>query len=264
MNALFNEAAVRKTLAAIIKCESVFEVRALDAQLSGNYRVGTVSGYLNDPDACVVELGKLTFAKGIYMTLNPVNPALLARRVNRLEYVKKEDTTKNEHIVWRRWLLLDADADRPSGISATNEEKEAAHKKAREICGYLRSRGWHWSAVADSGNGFHLLYPVDLPCEDQRLLEKVLAALADRFDGDGVKIDRSVHNLARIARLYGTLAGKGDSTEDRPHRLSKIVLTRLPVKVTTEQLQALVDGLQPAKPAQTKQATARDGTVLQT
>jgi hypothetical protein len=83
MKALFDEAEVRKTLARIIKHGAVFEVRALDAKLSGNHRAGTVSGYFNNPDACVAELRKLTSAKGIYVTLNPVNPALLAPVTNR-------------------------------------------------------------------------------------------------------------------------------------------------------------------------------------
>jgi Protein of unknown function (DUF3987) len=223
--------------------------------------VGTVSGYFDNLDALIVEFGKVAIAKGIYVTLNPVIPALLARRVNRLEYVKNDETTKDQHIVRRRWLLVDVDADRPSRISATNAEKEASHKKAREIHDYLKGRGWRLQ-VADSGNGYHLLARIDLPCDDGKLLEQVLAALANRFDGDGVKIDPSVHNEARIARLYGTLAAKGDNTEERPHRLSKILLAPLLVKVTAEQLQALVDELQPAKPPiqpPRRKSTAQNG-----
>ncbi len=58
MKALFDEAEVRKTLARIIKHGAVFEVRALDAKLFGNRRVGTISGYFNNPDACITELLK--------------------------------------------------------------------------------------------------------------------------------------------------------------------------------------------------------------
>ncbi len=183
MKVLFDEAEVRKALVLIIQRASVFEVRALDAQLSSNYRVGTVSGYFDNVDACIAELGKLTNAMGIYLTINPINSALLARRVNRLEYVKKEDTTKNEHILRRRSLLVDVDPDRPSGISATNEEKEAAHKKAREIYDYLKARGWHRPVVADSGNGYHLVYRVDLPCDDGNLfVENIIGATLSASD----------------------------------------------------------------------------------
>jgi hypothetical protein len=259
MKALFNEAEVRKTLARIIDSEAVFEVRALDAQLSTNRRTATISGYFNNPDACIAELGKLIGAKGIYVTLNPVNPALLARCANRLDYAQKNATTNDQHILQRRWLLLDVDAERPSGISASDSEKEAAHKKAREIRDHLKGRGWLSVVAADSGNGYHLLYRVDLPCDDGKVLERVLAALAVRFDGDGVKLDRSVHNAARIIRLYGTLAAKGDNTEERPHRMSKILLSPLLVAVTTEQLCALADELQPQKPPHVEQTAASDG-----
>jgi hypothetical protein len=76
----------------------------------------------------------------------------------------------------------------------------------------------------------------------------VLAAIGARFDGDGVKLDRGVHNPSRIVRLYGTLAAKGDNTEERPHRLSRILKSTLRVAVTAEQLRALVQELQPEKP----------------
>ena len=57
----------------MLEPRAVFEVRALGAQLRGNRRTGTVSGYFDNADACLSELEKLTIAKGIYFTLNPVN-----------------------------------------------------------------------------------------------------------------------------------------------------------------------------------------------
>ena len=185
--ALFDEAEVRKALSRIVNPGCVFEIRALDAKLSDNYRTGTIFGYFNNVDRCVVELKRITSAKGIYVTLNPLNPALLARCANRLAYAEKNATTSDQHILQRRWLLFDVDADRPSGVSASDPEKEAAHKKAREIYDHLKSRGWPSPVVADGGNGYHLLYHVDLPCGDNGLFEKALAAVADRFDGDWSK-----------------------------------------------------------------------------
>jgi hypothetical protein len=82
----FSKTEVLNTIAKIIERGAVIEVRALDAQLFGNRRIGTISGYFDNGDACVRELEKLTAAKGIYITANPVNPALLARRANRLDY----------------------------------------------------------------------------------------------------------------------------------------------------------------------------------
>jgi hypothetical protein len=73
------------------------------------------------------------------------------------------------------------------------------------------------------------------------LLEKLLVGLSGRFDDDGVKIDRSVHNPARIVRLHGTLAAKGDNTKERPHRFSKIVKAPESLEaVSAEKLRVLV------------------------
>jgi hypothetical protein len=248
MSELFDAAEVRKALARIIKSGAVFEVRALDATLSANRRPATISGYFDNPDACVAALKKLAGAVGIYITINPVDPALLARCANRLDYAGRNSATGDQHILQRTRFLIDVDPVRASGISATSQEKEAAHKKALAIYAYLKERGWPEPVVADSGNGYHLIYRIDLPCDDGKLLEQTLTLLADRFDGDGVKIDRTVFNPARIVRLYGTLACKGDNTKDRPHRLSKILRAPLQRAITAEKLRALVDELKPAAP----------------
>ena len=103
--------------------------------------------------------------------------------------------------------------------------------------------------VADSGNGYHLDYRIELSCEDDGLVEKALDGLANCFDGDGVELDRGVHNPSRIIKLYGTLACKGDNTEERPWRLSKILQAPDTLQVvTSEQLRALVDELLPKEP----------------
>src|SRR5262245_9194562 len=101
-------------------------------------------------------------------------------------------------------------------------------------------------AACDSGNGFHLLYPSDLPPSDAPLLKSVLVALAECFDSDAVEIDKSVFNASRITKLYGTRAAKGDSTADRPHRLSRMVsMSDAPDVVTREQLEALAGQPEP-------------------
>ena len=106
MSELFSQDEVRKALDTMLEPGAVFEIRAVGAQLSRNRRTSTVSGYFDSVDACLSELEKLTTAKGIYFTLNPVNAALLARRANRLDYAEKSATTGDQHILQRRWLLL--------------------------------------------------------------------------------------------------------------------------------------------------------------
>ena len=54
---------------------------------------------------------------------------------------------------------------------------------------------------------------------------------------DDVDIDLTVYNPARICKLYGTMARKGDSTVDRPHRRSCILET--PASLETLWLEVL-------------------------
>src|SRR5262249_46151933 len=108
-------------------------------------------------------------------------------------------------------------------ISATNEEKEEALKKIKSIREFLTARQWPKPIFADSGNGYHLLYRVDLQAHDGGIIEQILKALANRFDDEKVKIDQGVYNPARICKLPGTKARKGDYTETRPHRTAGIL-----------------------------------------
>ena len=80
--------------------------------------------------------------------------------------------------------------------------------------------------LADSGNGgMHLVYGLDLPNDDpsRLLVENFLKAVAERFSDDKVNVDVSVFNAARISKVYGTMACKGDDIPERPHRLSRIL-----------------------------------------
>jgi hypothetical protein len=79
--------------------------------------------------------------------------------------------------------------------------------------------------VADSGNGCHLLYRVNLANDEAttQLMKRVLEALSHRFSDAKVEIDIKPHNAARICKLYGTLACKGDNVAGRPHRLAQII-----------------------------------------
>jgi hypothetical protein len=214
----------------------------------------TAAGYFDDPEALAREAQKLD-GQGftVYVTANPVEPALLARAENRIKRPLRE-TTSDRDILRRRWLPVDFDAVRPAGVSATEEEKATALWRAREVRDHLREAGWPEPVVGDSGNGAHLLYPVDLPndAESLELVRGVLEALSFRFSDGQVSVDTTTANAARIWKLYGTTARKGDSTEERPHRVSKLL--KVPehrTEVSRGQLQA-VKSSKPEAPKQAK------------
>ena len=220
----------------------VFEVRVLDA-VSADYRREHIeSGYFDYEHISAVPeaLKRLLSFRGVYVTVNPVNPDLLARAVNRLRPAGRNPTTADTDIVRRRWLLIDCDPRRASGVSSSNSEHESALAKAREIRDGLSSLGWPDPIMTDSGNGAQLMYRIDLPADDGELVRRVIGEIA-KASSEQVAIDTSVHNPARIWRLPGTMNCKGDSIPERPHRMARILEEPQDiVLVSREQMQDIV------------------------
>ena len=168
-----------------------------------NTNKGTVSGYFDDFDKLAAGAAEWDGkAPGVYVTLNPVNPDLLARAVNRLTGYARF-TTSDTDIVRRRWLPIDCDPVRSAGISSTEEEHDAAIARTREIGQWLGKQGWQRPVWADSGNGGHLLYRIDLPNDQDStlLVQRCLEALDLRFSDAVVTVDTGNHNAARIWKL---------------------------------------------------------------
>ena len=184
----------------------------------------TASGYFDSPERLVRAISQWDGKANIYVTLNPVDPALLARAVNRIQS-KAENTTSDADIVCRRFLFIDVDSVRPSGISATQKELAAAQDLLEAVTRYLSGLGWPEPVVCMSGNGYYAIYAIELPntAEATQLLGQVLKALATKCDTPNAKIDTTVGNASRIIGLVGTKKVKGDETEDRPHRRSEII-----------------------------------------
>ncbi len=218
------ESEITKALRLFYESGNIFEVRILDAECTGYHRSHIESGYFDYDHIEEVEnaLKKMTSARGVYITPNAVNPALLARAANRIRAVGKAPATSDADITRRRWLLIDCDAVRPSGISANDEEHDAALYKGIEISEGLKSMGWPDPIFSDSGNGAQLMYRIDLPVDDEGLVQACLKALSPVGD-EKVQIDQTVYNPARIWRLPGTMNCKGDNLPERPHRMAKII-----------------------------------------
>ncbi|PKL65135.1 MAG: hypothetical protein CVV32_05360 [Methanomicrobiales archaeon HGW-Methanomicrobiales-3] len=250
---------LRDTIARIAGPGQVIEVRALTDQF-------THSGYFNDSAALVRAVEPLdadNSVHGIYVTLNEVNPALLSRRANRIKMRlgKKDSTTSDADILRRRWLPVDIDPLRPSGVSSTDEEHGLALAKAEEIARWLIGLGFPDPVRADSGNGAHLLYRIDLPNDEAAtaLVKSCLATLDTLFSDERVTVDTANFNAARIWKLYGTVSRKGDNTPERPHRRSRMLSAPDELSVATiDQLRDLVARLPTEQHAQAQPATAKD------
>ncbi len=183
-------------------------------------------GWFKDP-AAAAKLAVQIEAEGVYITLNPCQDAMLARADHRLK--ANVDRTADQHITGIKNLLIDIDPQRPTGVSSTDAEHAAALEMAHVIRADLAKAGWPEPLVGDSGNGGHLIYPLDLPNDPKSvaLLKAVLEALAQRYADElkrlNLEIDLVVFNPARLTKLYGTMVRKGDNTQDRPHRMAQII-----------------------------------------
>jgi hypothetical protein len=216
---------VLRALGVLAEPGQVVELRLLGVQSQGQRIPVTMSGYFDDFELLADSACKHgNSAKGAYITVNPVKSALLARAANRLRTAGRNDPlTSDADISKRRWLPIDLDPERPSGISSTEREHALAVERAFEIRDALRQQDWPNPIVGDSGNGAHLLYRVEIPTSDNELVKQCLQALARWFDNDRVKVDQRVFNPARIWKLYGTVSRKGDNVAERPHRLARIL-----------------------------------------
>lgn len=255
-------ATIADALHTLVAPGDVIELRI--PKVDGKRR--TDSGYFNDLDkaarAAAFYDGR---ASGVYVTLNPAIPALLSRAQNRVQEWTDLATT-DDYIARRVWLPIDIDPrvdgkKRPAGISSSDAEHTAALDRAAAIAEWLSLQSWPEPVVADSGNGAALLYPIELPNDQTSttLIQRCLEALATAFDDHACDVDTAVFNAARIWKVYGTLAGKGDSTVDRPHRRSAIVsapaaLTPVPVEL----LRALARRVLP-EPERETQAASKNG-----
>jgi hypothetical protein len=226
-------AQMRKFIELTRKPGEVFEIRCVEAKLRGdNKRYKTVGGFFDDTENCVRAIGRIESATAVYITLNPVNPQLKARCYNRLQGGEKGQQTSDRDILKRTTILIDVDAIRPAGISATDEEHEAAITLVAEIYKDLTAEGAPDGIYGSSGNGSHLLYAIDLPADDGGLVGRFLESLDQKYHrtvtlADGtvieLKVDATNRNAARITKLFGTYACKGDEVDGRRHRMSEFL-----------------------------------------
>jgi hypothetical protein len=206
----------------------VFEVCLLGIKIpkhslwGGEFAGGKpVSGYFNDKKKAVSviqEADELIKPVGIYLTVNPCKPELLARANNRLLPTKIR--TSDADIARIENFFVDLDPKRPTGISASLEElcfaAELSYKVMQDLVGFGRLM------YAMSGNGYHLTMKAMGASSDE--IRVFLNNISERFTSQDVDIDRTVFNPSRLIKAYGTTARKGESVPEtgREHRVSII------------------------------------------
>lgn len=186
-------------------------------------------GYFDDPQKLRQSIESFNGKANVFVTLNPCKRDLLARANNHLKKLgyKNNERTKDHDILCDSWFFIDVDPRRPSGISSTDAELEAAREVSQTILDWLLSIGVpiESTVTARSGNGWYVLIRVpDYPITEQNKLAKqsIINFIADQFDTPQTEIDRTVFNAARLMCALGTKKMKGENIPERPYRLSVV------------------------------------------
>lgn len=194
----------------------------------------TASGYYKNIENLVRDVERMDAEDKfqIYFTLNCIEDSCYGREQCEKVIWKPKNTTTDNDIKGRYWIMIDLDPKRPSGTSSSNEEYEKTHIKAVEVYRYLMDMGFYEPVVCSSGNGWHLLLPckIGISTETNDVVNKFLRVLSMLFSDESIDIDVKVGNPSRICKLYGTMAKKGTDRPERPHRMARIVKTPEEIK----------------------------------
>lgn len=258
---LFDQDQVRQALDTLFVAGDLYEVRVIKGSYRRDGQEATYAGFFTNPDDVLRELARFVAWFGCYVVINPISDRIwdgrtLEPRVpNVMARLLTGAGAGNAHIDRRRWLYIDLDplsienGSYNPDLSRTDAEKAAALALAGVVRDDLSAHGWPEPILADSGNGYHLVYRVDLPA-DTPIVARLLQAAGNAHDTESVKVDRSVFNAARLVKLYGTLACKGNNRPDRPWRSSAILEEpRAPEVVTEAQIAAYANAVLPPEPA---------------
>ena len=219
---------IRKTLDFLFEDGEVFEVCLIGSPVpkhplwDNDFSKGKiVAGWFDDKDMAekaILRAEKEVKPSGIYITVNPTTRALLGRASNRLKAnVSRTSDTEIERV---SNLYIDVDPKRPSGISASDEELNLSKEVSNLLYKDLKKHGFPDPLCAKSGNGFHFIYKVQDVESD--LIKAFLHGLAEKYSTIHADIDTTVFNPARLIKMYGTTARKGENIPDRPHRMSSV------------------------------------------
>ena len=238
---------LKKTWDLFVGVDGFTEVRIL-----GKFQY---SGYFKSFDNLCKQLEPYTEMddEQIYFVMNKIKDDCYARPQCEKFVKSPKSTTKDDETIIRKWLLCDFDPVRLPNISSSKEQFELAHKKAQDVYRFLRDKGFGDCVIAISGSGWHILIPVNIPCNDEtdKVVKEFYTYMGSVFSDDNVEFDEKVYNRSRITKLYSTYAKKGANLPTNPWRQSKIVYIPKELKPTPiEKIKELANLAPKEKPKQ--------------
>ena len=181
-------------------------------------------GFFDDEDAFVSECVRTNTAGNVYVGIQPRPRRLLDQAPNAVRPLKSGAGCKDIEVVTA--TVIDLDPVRPKDTASTEDELAAAVQTADAAAAWAEGTGVARPARMMSGNGTQLWFAVPpIPLDDdnrdtvQANLKAFEADLRDQVESERIKVD-SIHDVARIIKVVGTVSRKGEHGSERPHRVS--------------------------------------------
>jgi hypothetical protein len=181
-------------------------------------------GFFDDEEAFVRECVRTNAAGNVYVGIQPRPRRLFDAAPNVVRPLKTGAGRKDIEVITA--TVIDLDPVRPKDTASTDAELALAMAAANEAIAWCESEGLVRPRLMMSGNGAQLWFalpPTALEGERRERLQAGLKAfetkVRERAQTDAVHVD-SIHDVARIIKVIGTVSHKGDGKGDRPHRVS--------------------------------------------
>ena len=168
-------------------------------------------GFFDDVEAAAAEAVAWN-EKGynVFTNLNTINldEAMRGALNKPLQTAGRELRCANKGDVMEvNWLLVDVDPVRACDnqhVPSTDDEQKCSYEVADAVEKYICDElGGPLPIFATSGNGYHLLWRLDLPADEtsEKNIKNFLLALAKKFNSKGASVDTSTASLFHLTKV---------------------------------------------------------------
>ncbi|MDC0714277.1 hypothetical protein POL68_37795 [Stigmatella sp. ncwal1] len=182
-------------------------------------------GFFDDEEAFVAACEAANADGNVYVGIQPRPRRLLKFAPNVLRPLRTGAGSKDIEVVTA--TVVDLDPVRPKDTASTEDELSLTLQVAEATAAWCEAQGLVRPRLMMSGNGAQLWFALPPQSLESELHERVQAGLKSfeaevraRFQSERVHVD-SIHDVARIIKVVGTVSRKGAGTAERPHRAAR-------------------------------------------
>ncbi|RKH35632.1 hypothetical protein D7Y13_07720 [Corallococcus praedator] len=182
-------------------------------------------GFFDDEEAFVAACAAANADGNVYVGIQPRPRRLLELAPNVLRPLRTGAGSKDIEVVTA--TVVDLDPVRPKDTASTEDELSLTLQVAEAAAAWCEAQGLARPRLMMSGNGAQLWFALPSQSLAGEAQERVQAGLKAfeaevraRFQSERVHVD-SIHDVARIIKVVGTVSRKGAGTAERPHRAAR-------------------------------------------